>query len=80
MQREEIHVRKKANACTKNQVTQKGIERFNESRFKSFDGKVTRPTYQRLRKMCYLPIITVMLFTSLCATAIVGTLVACLNA
>ena len=30
--------------------------------------------------MCYLPIITAMLFTSFCATAIVGTLVAHLNA
>ena len=37
-------------------------------------------SFQRLRKTCYLPIITAMLFTSLCATAIVGTLVARLNA
>ena len=37
-------------------------------------------SYQQLRKTCYLPIITVMLFISLCATAIVGTLVARLNA
>ena len=35
-----------------------------------------RQLYQQLRKTCYLPIITAMLFTSLCATAIVGTLVA----
>ena len=33
-------------------------------------------SYQQLRKTCYLPIITAMSFTSLCATAIVGTLVA----
>ena len=32
------------------------------------------------RKTCYLPIITAMSFTSLCATATVGMLVACLNA
>ena len=37
-------------------------------------------SYQRLRKTCYLTIITVMLFISLCATAIVGTLVTHLNA
>ena len=36
-------------------------------------------SFQRLRKTCYLPIITAMLFTSFCATAIVGTLVARLN-
>ena len=29
-------------------------------------------SYQQLRKTCYLPILTTMLFTSLCATAIVG--------
>ena len=39
----------------------------------------TRNSYQRLRKTCYLSIITAMLFTSLCATAIIGTLVARLN-
>ena len=37
-------------------------------------------SYQQLRKTCYLPIITAMLFTSLCSTSIVGTLIACLNA
>ena len=37
-------------------------------------------SYQQLRKTCYLPIITAMLFTNLCATAIVGTLVARFNA
>ena len=37
-------------------------------------------SYQQLRKMCYLPIITAMLFISLCATAVVGTFVARLNA
>ena len=37
-------------------------------------------SYQQLKKTCYLPIITAMLFTSLCATAIIGTLVAGLNA
>ena len=37
-------------------------------------------SYQQLRKTCYLPIITAMSFTSLCATVIVGTLVAHLNA
>ena len=36
-------------------------------------------SFQRLRKTCCLPIITAMLFTSFCATAIVGTLVARLN-
>ena len=36
-------------------------------------------SYQQLRKTCYLPIITAMLFTSLCATAIVGMLVTRLN-
>ena len=39
----------------------------------------TYSSYQQLRKMCYLPIITAMLFTSLCATAIVSTLVTHLN-
>ena len=34
----------------------------------------------QLKKTCYLPIITAMLFTSLCATVIVGVLAACLNA
>ena len=39
----------------------------------------TRSSFQQLKKTCYFPIITVMLFISLCATAIVGTLVARLN-
>ena len=53
-------------------------------RFFSVEPRVIFNTRQLLpatkKDVLYLPIITAMLFTSLCATAIVGTLVARLNA